>query len=109
MGKRGLLANNAQFVSVDLVGEKNLVILEYVLLNDILYFMHSIMRCWMTYFLSDILYCVVAWHTLCMLFYSCVIYHSYRVSTWLCHLKLCVLYGIPLSCCLNLRLFNQNM
>ena len=29
MGKRGLSANNAQFVSVDLIGEKNQVILEY--------------------------------------------------------------------------------
>ena len=31
MGKRGLSANNAQFVSVDLIGEKNQVILEYVI------------------------------------------------------------------------------
>ena len=28
MGKRGLSANNAKFVSVDLIGEKNQVILE---------------------------------------------------------------------------------
>ena len=30
-GKRGLSCNNAQFVSVDLIGEKNQVILEYVI------------------------------------------------------------------------------
>ena len=28
MGKRDLLANNAQFVSVDIIGEKNQIILE---------------------------------------------------------------------------------
>ena len=31
MGKRDLSANNAQFVSVDLIGEKNQVILEYTI------------------------------------------------------------------------------
>ena len=33
MGKRGLFANNAQFVSVDLIGEKNQVILELNIKN----------------------------------------------------------------------------
>ena len=31
MGKRDLSCNNAQFVSVDLIGENNQVILEYVI------------------------------------------------------------------------------
>ena len=32
MGKRGLSANDAQFVSVDLIGKKNQVILEYLII-----------------------------------------------------------------------------
>ena len=34
-----------------------------------------------TYFLSEISYRVVSWHTLCLQFYSGVIYHYYPVST----------------------------
>ena len=35
MGKRGLIsANNALFVSVDLIGEKNLVLLELVVMSS---------------------------------------------------------------------------
>ena len=36
MGKRDLSANNAQFVSVDLIGEKNQVILEFSLLHTVI-------------------------------------------------------------------------
>ena len=36
MGKRGFIsANNALFVSVDLIGEKNEVILEFIIRNGI--------------------------------------------------------------------------
>ena len=36
MGKRGLSGNNAQFVSVDLIGEKNQVILEFLILSVVM-------------------------------------------------------------------------